>query len=172
MTDQTTHGVLITALSLTVLAAPLGAQAVETHACASVADDKSRLACYDAAFGRSDKSSGGAVVTPRLPSLDAAVPPAQKAVNDFGLTETDRRARDQSTEVVPQNISGSVAVIGHRPAGEAVVTLDNGQVWTQIEAGTRLKLTTGDAVTIRKASLGSYMLVTPSGIAVRVRRVK
>jgi hypothetical protein len=53
-----------------------------------------------------------------------------------------------------------------------VVTLENGQVWTQIQVDVRARIAVGDTVTIKKAALGSHMLVTASRYATRVRRVK
>jgi hypothetical protein len=53
-----------------------------------------------------------------------------------------------------------------------VVTLADGQVWAQLDPDTRAKLKVGDTVTIRRAALGSYLLVTPSGMATRVKRLK
>jgi hypothetical protein len=52
--------------------------------------------------------------------------------------------------------------------GKIQVELDNGQVWELDEAD--LLLAPGDPVTIRRATLGSYVLITPSRGLHRVRR--
>jgi hypothetical protein len=53
------------------------------------------------------------------------------------------------------------------------VKLENDQVWEQAEiVTTKARLKPGDVVTIRKAALGSYTLLTPSRMVIRVRRVR
>jgi hypothetical protein len=95
-----------------------------------------------------------------------------KARDEFGLSEADKRALDPAKSPQPQNMTDAVASIGRRPTGEMIFTLRNGQVWMQIEAETRSRVKAGDEVTIRKGSLGSFLLVGPDRLAVRVRRVK
>jgi len=161
MTQQLLRAVAA-AFALTLLAGTAVAQeGVGSHACASVVEDSARLACYDAAFGR-----------PAAGAAPARVPVA-KAREEFGLTEAEKRARDPAkAEAHPESITGRVASVGRRPGGELLVTLSDGQVWTQVEAGTNVFLKEGDEITIRKAALGSYLLVTPKRVAIRVRRVK
>jgi hypothetical protein len=50
------------------------------------------------------------------------------------------------------------------------VVLDNGQTWAFIEPEPRLR--PGDAVTIKRASLGSFLMLTPSRRSYRVERLK
>lgn len=99
---------------------------------------------------------------------------APAALDDFGLTEADKRAlhpeRAESSQ--PASISGTVASVARRPTNELVVTLESGQVWVQAESVTRVNLKPGDVVTIRKASLGSHLLVTQNRASMRVRRIK
>jgi hypothetical protein len=53
------------------------------------------------------------------------------------------------------------------------VSLADGQVWSQVESDdSRSRVKVGDTITIRKATLGSYLLIGPDRIAVRVKRVK
>ena len=56
--------------------------------------------------------------------------------------------------------------------GVFVVTLDNGQVWLQSERDSRVQLAPKDAVTLRRATLGSWLLSGEQGIAARVRRLR
>jgi hypothetical protein len=153
----------MTALGLAMVASLAAAQgAVEQHKCASVVDDAARLACYDAAFGR-----------PAAAASPVAIP-ATKAREEFGLTEADKRALDpaKAAATQPESISARVASVGRRPMGELVVTLDDGQVWVQAESDTKAVVKPGDVVTIRKAALGSYVLVSANRVAMRVRRTK
>jgi hypothetical protein len=50
------------------------------------------------------------------------------------------------------------------------VVLDNGQTWAFIEPEPRLR--PGDSVTIKRASLGSFLMLTPSRRSYRVERLK
>jgi len=169
------------------------ARADEPPRCAAIADDRSRLACYDALFGRPSvpapagaaaeaapataSASGGTSAVSSAAAGAAVSVPADGATNpeaDFGLTEAAKRAREpeQSREMRPESISGTVAKVGRQPAGEFIVTLENGQVWTQLQVDTRARIAVGDTVTIKKAALGSHLLVTAGRYATRVRRVK
>ncbi len=149
-----------------------------------MADDVARLDCYDSIFGRPtapDLVGAPSVVAPATTGVAAgavvsAPAPAATATPeaDFGLTEAAKRARvpDESREQLPESISGTVAKVARQPAGELVVTLDNGQVWTQLQVDARARVVAGDTVVIKKAALGSHLLVTANRYATRVRRVK
>jgi hypothetical protein len=181
---------------LLLLAAMVTAQAAradDPERCAAIDDDRARLACYDSLFGRPTApppAGAAAVVAPASASAaggtavsaPAAAPPAVSAPTgaaanpaaDFGLTEAAKRAREsqESGQKPPESISGTVAKVGRQPAGELIVTLESGQVWTQVQVDTRARIAAGDTVTIKKAALGSYLLVTAGRYATRVRRVK
>lgn len=167
--------------------AALASEVAATPACASIDDDTGRLACYDSIYprvgspaqrtvaatagapaasgvgvGGAVSSGGGKISTPADPA------------DEFGLSPAAIIARKDPATTPPPvtSITGSIAKVGNRPTGEWVVTLDDGQVWAQIDASSRARLVVGESVTIRKASLGSYLLVTSGGIATRVRRVR
>ena len=141
--------------------------------CAGIGDDRSRLACYDAIFGKPAASAASTAV-PAAATGTAPAPATASPETDFGLTEAAKQARDpkKAKDDMPESITGTVAAVGHRPGGELTVTLENGQVWTQLEVDPRARVAVGDTVTIRKAALGSHLLVTASRYATRVRRVR
>ena len=67
--------------------------------------------------------------------------------------------------------SVAVAAVKMSSSNKLTITLDNGQVWRQIDT-TRLRLKVGDTVIIRAKSLGSFMLSKGSGSrSIRVKRV-
>jgi len=142
------------------LLSPFGAHAADARDCAGIPDDAQRLACYDAAFGR----------TPAKASALVAVDP----VAEFGLTEAQKRAQDpeRARAASPESISAVVTSVRRQSTGELVVTLDNGQVWAQAEVMTMARAAPGDTVTVRKAALGSHVMVTANRVAMRVRRVR
>lgn len=145
-------------MSIVVLAASgiLNAAEDAKHPCAHVRDNTDRLACYDQAFGK--------------PADAAAVTSAEK----FGLPEREvTKKTDQGVETWAQaSVTAAVTALAEQRDGKFVVTLDNAQVWAQSEFNSQADVAVGDAVTVRRGALGSYMLVTKAGIATRVRRVK
>jgi hypothetical protein len=176
---------------LAVTSAGPSSAADDARACVEVADDAQRLACYDAAFGRDPAPApatgeagpaGGVATAGRTTKASADRAPSRGAANtitvdpvaEFGLSESQKRAKDPERAKVasPDSISAKVAESRQLPTGELVVTLDNGQVWVQAEVLTKARATPGDAVTIRRAALGSFTLVTANKVAVKVRRVR
>lgn len=182
------------ASSILVLAASVptvtAAEREQQHAgarCVALEDASARLACYDQSFDRpadrevapaaaaSSAAAGGAASASSAATPAGASSDAARAVEEFGLTEAAKRKRDpeKAKETMPESISASVASVSFRPTGEVVVKLDNDQVWEQAEiVTTRARVKAGDVVTIRKASLGSYTMVTSSRMMIRVRRVR
>ena len=168
---------LVTTLwSLHVRAADNGSAAQ----CASVSDDHARLQCYDSVFrsgGASHQpapSGASGAATPAAVAAAAAAPaPRSNPEAEFGLTEAAKQARSpEAAPRAPESISGKVSHVARGSSGEFIVTLDDGQVWTQLDSYPVVRVAPGDMVTIKKASLGSYLLVTPSKVATRVRRTK
>jgi len=150
--------------------------------CVAVSDDAARLACYDRAFGRKAASSRTAATAtsaapvPAPPPNAAPVPAAPKdPVAEFGLTEAARQAKDPdkaaAAAAAPTSIAAKVISVRFRKYGEFVVTLDNGQVWEQNEPMPSAIVRVGDTVTVKKAILGSYTLVTAARVATKVHRV-
>ncbi len=119
-----------------------GVPAAAPHHCAIVTDDAERLACYDRTFG-----------TPAAPK-PLPDPPASTPA-----------------EPVPEKFTAAVSKIEWRN-GVFVVTLDNGQTWIQSERDSRIQLEPQETVTVRRASLGSYLLAGKQGIAARVKRLR
>lgn len=117
------------------------------HACAQESDDAKRLACYDNAAGHA-------------PPLGAAIShPAPK---------DDRAAVFAPTPPKATQITASITHITRRADGRFVITLDNGQIWSEAETKERLSVNTGDIVSIRSELLGAHYLRTTSGADVRV----
>jgi hypothetical protein len=148
------------ALSPAVLAGQAPNDAAQ--ACLRLTDRSQRLDCYDALFGRPADQ--------RAPAPESQAPAI--AEETFGLTQQqiDSRA-PESAAPKTDSIASSVAELKRAQDGKFTVKLANGQVWTQIEINTSAVPRIGDAVTIRRAAMGSFLLVTPRGSATRVRRL-
>jgi len=157
--------------------------------CVAIPDPMQRLACYDALAGRvappiAGSAPAGAPAQPAVPagvaaapaaaapSPPAPVPPVPAASASaaapgapaapplspqqaFGLYRAEHPA---STEL--QSISARVTGIHTSPRGRPVVDLEGGQAW-ELDGADPL-LAPGDLVTIRRASLGSFILTTPT----------
>jgi hypothetical protein len=180
---------MISARSLVSVAIALSFAAVQTPAqasssnslaaqvkrCALLADASARLACYDALAGAAAPSAATAKAAPSpsaggsagtLPSSSAAAAPvaapgtpAVPNVADFGVRNSPLQAeRDPVRE---KTMLAVVSAVSFRGRGELVVTLDNGQVWRQLQPSD-YPLKPGDHVEIDVAALGSYRLWTPS----------
>lgn len=163
--------------------------AQEKHPCATVADDAERLACYDRTFGRPGQSDAvGAVraADPAVTSTPVAAPvpavtvasapaaPPADPVKDFGLTPAQQKALDPQRveDPGPASLRATITAVQRQRDGQFVITLDNGQVWAQNDPAERAYPKAGEAVEIRKAALGSFVLESAQRRLVRVRRVK
>lgn len=129
--------------------------------CAAVAGASERLACYDAAF------------PPVAGAIDMASE-RERALKEFGLNKSQLRQRDpdRMSVLAPDRIKATVARISVQTTGQRVITLEGGQVWLLTEVTMKGPLSIGDRVTIRDASLGSHMLLTPKNVALRARRIQ
>lgn len=139
--------------------------AAAQHACANIVDAQQRLACYDTAF----PPVSGARTDPADLALQR-----EAALRDFGLNKAQlREAEPELMQVLaPDRIQAKVVHVRENGDGRRTVTLDNHQMWLLTEATSKGWLDSGDTVTVKEAAFGSYMLLTPSGIGLRARRVR
>lgn len=153
--------------------------------CRAIASAVARLDCYDrladtqAGSSRQETRSAAtpatqpAAVAP-APSAPAATPApeiSQEAL--FGKDPVEVRETVQKATGASEidEIESRISNIRYSTAGKAIITLDNGQVWTQID-NARLRLSEYDPVVIRRAALGSFMLRKASSkTPMRVKRI-
>lgn len=97
----------------------------------------------------------------------APAPNPAEAEQNFGLSSAQLHTAPQG----PQSIEAHVSQVTQDQALRSFAVLDNGQTWLSTEGG--LDLVSGELVTVRRAALGSYMLVsTSSKHSYHVRRVR
>jgi hypothetical protein len=145
-----------TCIAAIALAAALPAAAAEPAtavervlSCADITDAAARLACFD--------RSAAAAREPRAPATPANPPTQPKAPAEV--------------ETLQAHITATRKASG----GLYLIILDNGQTWRHESGSMEPYLKVGEAVTIRKGSLGSHRLTLDSGQAknwVRVTRVR
>ena len=122
-------------------------------------------------------SPAAASPAPAAPAAVASVaaPPAPAAApteEDFGRSKV-RKARMAASSGAPpeiKSITAKVAAFGRSPNGRTQVTLDSGQIWEYQDDPDPL-LSIGESVTIKRATLGSFILQTPTKLSHRVSRV-
>jgi hypothetical protein len=145
-----------TLFPLCLAVAAISAQA---HPCAEIADPSARLSCYDRQF------------PPSATPLSATSPPAAAAKSEaqlrFGLPP-DRKAEP----VQPEALNATLGAVEFRADGMRLFTLDNGQRWLETDSQRRGVAVAGDRIEIRRASFGSFMLITTARVGIRVRRMQ
>lgn len=147
-------------LPLLCLSAPVLAVPTATHACANVAVPSARLACYDKAF-------------PPPPAVNEAA--AENARADFGLNrprESLLNPGQTREQAAPEHIEARVTKVEYGRGGQRGFILENGQTWTQTESRSSGQVQSGDTVQVRKGLLSGYVLVTPGGVQLSVRRTR
>ena len=187
-------------LSFLVAAGLLAQPNIEAAvACMKIDDDAARLACYDVQLGRAPaapatppadrpQTATGAATATAVAEADtapvvaaAAVAPAAPASavpvrpeDNFGLTAEQRDARAAETQNAERinRITAIVQSATMTASSRLLLTLDNGQQWVQVEPSRRQYFFEGETITIKKASLGSFLATGPrSGTGIRVRRL-
>ena len=127
-------------------------------ACREVQDNDARLACFDRESAR--LAALAEATTPLTPEdrfgLPRAVTPTKEETGPRRQEATVLRAR--------------LRLVASRSDGLIVFTLDNGQVWRQLEPGSDLFARPGDAVQLSKGAFGNYWLRGASGRTCRVVR--
>lgn len=141
--------------------------------CRAEKDDARRLACYDREAGKLGKLPA---MGTEAPSGDAAAPAAERTSEErFGYRGSMARAEREREEKETRALEGlvsTVTAISARPDKTLVVTLENGQIWTQNRPDAFFRLTAGEQVKIEPALLGSFMMINSSKRTARVTRQK
>jgi hypothetical protein len=131
-------------------------------ACADTTDNTARLACYDAAVARLRQAEQ----TGQVVSIDRQGATAlQHESFGFNLPNLARLLPSfhGGDEHTLDEIQSQLVSITLRGYDQHVFHLANNQTWVQVGNGPVYSVKVGDAVIIRKAALGSYMLLSPHG---------
>lgn len=170
-------------LAAALIAAP--AQADDTainptdpvYACASVPEDSARLACFDAAVAtlRSQEEAGlvQTIDVAQIQNIEKEAfgfsMPSLPALFSRSASDGSKDSRDDIDEITVAVKSARIQGV----TGRALVVLENGQTWEQIDT-VKVQATSmrkAKEARIRKAALGSFMMTVDGGRGFRVKRI-
>lgn len=137
--------------------------------CRKLTDDPARLACYDSATAALEQAEakGDIVVVDREQARTV-----RRQAFGFQLPSLSMFERGDEKDTV-DNVAGKIAQARQDGSGKWILRLEDGAVWQQVDVQElSLYPKAGQAVTIRKASLGSFMASVEGRRAFRVRRVE
>ena len=135
--------------------------------CRKLTDNAARLACYDEAAAGLDQAEakGDIVVVDREQARKV-----RRQAFGFTLPSLAMFEKGEKPEEI-NNTTGKVAAARQNGAGRWVVRLEDGATWVQVDSSEiAFNPKAGDPVRIRKASLGSYLMVIGRNGAVRAHR--
>ncbi|MFA5939091.1 MAG: hypothetical protein WC809_07020 [Sinimarinibacterium sp.] len=163
-------------LSVLLVLIALPAAGADLAACAAIAADGERLACYDTLAGRLQPQSAppATEATAASPTPAPASPPAASAVKDtaasFGAEQLPAKAEeDKGPDLIESTLIGSFKGWDK----DSVFELANGQVWRCVECRAVYYVRESPKVTIKRNFLGSYWFkVEGLNQQARVRRVR
>ncbi len=198
-TIRTTHFLLAAAVALTGCSGGLSQSdkqaVVATVSCRDIASDAERLACLDNASAALAKTSivredAEGERTPYVFAENNAVAegtdtpaPTEKAQSetapeaDFG-GERLRARKEQREKGRRQSLTAQIVEIVVNPFDKVTVTLDNGQVWRQLDGDDRTVLFPADGpevytAQIKQGLFGNYMMkIVERDRTIRVRRIE
>ena len=137
--------------------------------CRKIAEPDKRLACYDQAAATLDQAEakGDIVVVDRNQARQV-----RRQAFGFHLPSISLFERGEKPEEV-DTITSTVASARQNGAGKWVIQLEGGAVWVQIDAD---ELFTdpkpGMPVRIKRASMGSYLMIIGNNRGMRVHRTE
>jgi hypothetical protein len=159
-------------LSLSVLAlasaqaAPASIPMSVLKQCSEINEPSKRLACYDQVAQRPPVAALPKDSAIAKDSAAAAAPAAPAPKASFGLYNAEHPA----APVVEALITAKVISIGISSSGRSTVALEGNQVW-ELDSADPV-LANGDTVTVKRGTLGSFILTTAAGRLHRVHRIR
>jgi hypothetical protein len=128
--------------------------------CASLKKNSERLACYDQTIARLSDSASAAASERSAEAM-------------FGAhAATNRKSAPAVEREEVTSVSARVTALRTDASGALLIDLDNGQQWRQMSGASAPLLEVGHEVTITRAALNSFRMSTPTGRALKVKRVQ
>jgi hypothetical protein len=160
--------------------------------CTQLKDSLQRLVCYDKALMEAAPAASTMSVAPApavraapapapapaaspAPAVVAAAPAAPAAAPALGDESLKRSQKQRKESDGPTSLEAKVTAAREVRQATYRVTLDNGQVWQQMDMSTLFQVGVGDVVRIEKGALGGFRMARVSNGRsgwVRVNRVE
>lgn len=141
------------------------------YRCAEVQEDGARLACYDAAVGRLRQAEAQGEIVAVDHAQAASIERDAFGFNLPSLARLIPRFGGDGERPEIATVQMQVERIVERANGRRIFIMSNGQAWAQIELESARNVRVGDTIWVRRAALGSFMLVgSRGGAGHRVRR--
>jgi hypothetical protein len=138
----------------------------EVYACKGLADSAARLACYDKAVGRLEAAEASGEVTT---VSRADVEKVKRESFGFRIPSLPSFAARKDGQAAEEVTRVTEAVQSVSAGGRLRVTLQNGQVWSQID-DKKIRARDAASAEIFQAAMGSYKMKLDGGLAFRVKR--
>jgi hypothetical protein len=159
-------------------------------ACRSITDSAARLACFDretaalasapaetlaAAVAAPPPSAAAAPVPPAPPAAPVPAAPVLDAQQSFGLSGSAIAEKEEAKGARPAKlakIESRVVGLALTGNGRTLFTLENSQMWRQLESDGDMLAKLGDVATVSRGLLGSYWLQLKNGRGCKVTRMR
>lgn len=155
--------VLFSICSLSVQAGAEENVSASVLACAAFKDNNERLVCYDRL---AESISAG---TQAQAPIKAPAPEELFGMNTDVRNSERKEPAAEGTSL--ESITQRVTAIRSARDGGAILTLENGQIWQQVD-GKYLLIEVGDTVTISRAAFGTFRLSTSANRSARFKRMR
>lgn len=157
------------------------------YQCADITDDAERLACYDQRVAelRTAEESGTVrtVDTAEIEKIEReafgfSLPNLRLALRGFSSDSDSKPERAASATPAAEEITEVTLPVSriskHSVTGRLTVTLEDGQVWEQVDSRSlpASKVRNPKEARIRRAALRSYLMSIDNSVAIRVKRVE
>lgn len=153
--------------------------------CARLVSDSERLACFDEILKQPQERSevpdsvGSSQSSGTAPEAEVGEQSSEMGAvtqSEIAVQETQPSGRQDESPTNrsdrPKEYTAAVVEINERPHGQKVVTLDDGEVWSEQYASRAFLVNVGDTVTMKKGLLSSsYRLIAPGGRAYKMTRL-
>ena len=151
--------IILLAVASSAAAAPRASDAAaglvgELTACKATADDKARLACYDAAAGKLAEATakGDVKIIDR-----EEIRQTRRSLFGFELPKIALFKGDDSAADTPSEIDTTIKAVGGSEYGKVTLTMEDGAVWRTTEPLPR-DPRVGMAVHLKRGALGNYFI--------------
>lgn len=142
------------------------AQIEQLYACRDIADPAQRLACFDREVGSlaSAEAARDIVFTDRETAKKA-----RKGLFGFSFPKLgDIFGGDEDDQI--KEIDTVIKSVSVDRSGKYILTMEDGAVWSQIDASGARQPKPGQKIHIKVASMGSYFASIEGGRSIRIKR--